>query len=282
MKQIKFPLNQLKTITTRKILKLRKIKKRATNCVHGIKRVKNKTKKNDSKSGKNSIQQIKQRLISLMDKINKYVNRTNEPATSENNTNIDNQTNYITLCDNSTVQKKPFSPSIAPFLIFSDANFYNMYDISFSDPEQDNNLSELIIENQANDRNNIPLFDMNNSNTNEFSPQNTNANNNNLNMIHFDYDFARHRDLLSIPTYRGRRRRINSTQIREIKKKLTKIRFKKSIASNGNSEKCSICFEDFQNNQKVYSLPCHHLFHIRCLGKEINYRQKCPICRKEL
>lgn len=276
------PLNQLKTITTRKILKLRKIKKRARNCVLGIKRVKNNTKKNDSKSGKNSIQQIKQRLISLMDKINKYGNRTNEPATSENNTNIDNQTNYITLCDNSTVQKKPFSSFIAPSLIFSDVNFYNKYHISYSDPEQDNNLSELIIENQANDRNNIPLFDMNNSNRNEFSPQNTNANNNNLNMIHFDDDFERHRDLLSIPIYRGRRRRINSIQIRKIKKKLTKIRFINSIASNGNSEKCSICFEDFQNNQKVYRLPCHHLFHISCLDNEINYRQKCPICRKKL
>jgi hypothetical protein len=49
--------------------------------------------------------------------------------------------------------------------------------------------------------------------------------------------------------------RIECTEIDNIKKKLPKKKFGKSESSDGNSEKCIICYEDFKNNQDVYSLP---------------------------
>ena len=128
--------------------------------------------------------------------------------------------------------------------------------------------------NEFNPQNNN-LLNINNSNGNEFNPQNGNANNNHPNMMHLLlYDLFHNFDDFSF--------RINRTEIRNIKKKLTKIKFKNTESSSGNGEKCIICYENFKKYQKIYSLPCHHLFHINCLNKEIKYRQKCPICRKGL
>ena len=228
MKQLNLPNNQHKTITTRKIMKLRKIKKitkrktkRKTkipkapnaNSDHGIKREKKKIKKNETDSVLNKIQQIKQRVISLRDKINILMNGS---------------------------------------------------------------------ENQTNNGTNMHSYNINDSNGNESNPQNRNTNNYTQNSMHFhlhiplndsdDYSFRFSRS----------RERANQEVIKEIKKKLTKIRFNESVLSNGNNGSCNICYEVFKNNQNVYSLPCHHLFHIHCLNKEINYRQKCPICRNEL
>ena len=130
-------------------------------------------------------------------------------------------------------------------------------------------------ENPTNNGANIHSCNINNSNGNEFNPQNGNANNNHPNMMHLLlYDLFHNFDDFSF--------RINRTEIRNIKKKLTKIKFKNTESSSGNGEKCIICYENFKKYQKIYSLPCHHLFHINCLNKEIKYRQKCPICRKEL
>ena len=83
MKQLNLPLNQHKTITTRKarkIMKLGKIKKRKTKASktpiakndRDIKREEDLNKKNESNSGINSIQQIKQRLCLLREKLKKY------------------------------------------------------------------------------------------------------------------------------------------------------------------------------------------------------------------
>ena len=81
---------------------------------------------------------------------------------------------------------------------------------------------------------------------------------------------------------RERRQRRKRIAIINIKNKLTQIRFRESLNSKGSNEKCIICFEDFKSEQNVYTLSCHHLFHVDCLDKEIEYRQKCPLCRKKL
>ena len=94
MKQLNLPLNQHKTITTRKKKKLRKIKKRKTkasktpiaNNDHDIKREEDLIKKNQSNSGIKSIQQIKQRLGLLRAELKKYINGSENPT--NNGTNI--------------------------------------------------------------------------------------------------------------------------------------------------------------------------------------------------
>ena len=169
--------------------------------------------------------------------------------------------------------------------------------------EVNNNRSDLIIENQNNNGSNIPLNNINNSNGNEFNLQNNNANNNNQNNIDFHLGVDRTNRSLRILRNRERRQREREERERErqrarerrerrqrrkriaiinIKNKLTQIRFRESLNSKGSNEKCIICFEDFKSEQNVYTLSCHHLFHVDCLDKEIEYRQKCPLCRKKL
>ena len=129
---------------------------------------------------------------------------------------------------------------------------------------------------------NIPLNNINNSNRNEFNPQNRNDNNNNRNIMHFHLDIPLNDSYDYSFNFSRLRERTNQKAIQNIKNKINKIRFNKSVSSNESNECCSICCEDFKNNQNVYSLPCHHLFHVHCLNKEIKFRQKCPMCRIEL
>ena len=262
----------------------------------------------ESNSDDNSIQQITQRLQrsnSLREDFNIYRNGSYEPFTniSDNFNNIYNRTNNIDdyFSNQNEIRFHPsisrlFSPPEEYDFYFFDStskNIFELYEekdkkvddleseiISSSLPifsEQNNNRNDLITENQTNYRINIPINNANNSNRNEFNPQNRNTNNNNPNIMnfHFNFPILDFDDSFRYP-------RINLTAIRNIKKKLTKIRFKKSLSSNGNNEKCTICCEDFKNNQNVYNLPCHHLFHVDCLEQEIKFRQKCSLCRNEL
>lgn len=179
----------------------------------------------------------------------------------------------------------------SPYISFEDDyehKYSHLYSTSFH--EQESNRDELDFENHNNNRFNFPLINTNNPNTNnfipqnrnEFIPQNRNTNNSNSNSnrnimhLHLDIPFDISND------FSFRLSRIERTEIRNIKTKLPKKKFRKSESSDGNSEKCIICYEDFKNNQNVYSLPCHHLFHVHCLNKEIKFRQKCPTCRNEL
>ena len=178
------------------------------------------------------------------------------------------------------------------------------------------NRNEFLVENPSNNGNNISFYNINNSTRNEINPQSSNATNNNQNNnllnirsndseFYFDYPIHRNRNnqnnnLLNLrsndsefyfdyPIHRNRNNpnpnsnsNSNPNTIKNIKNKLTKIRFKKSSSSNENREECIICYQDFKNNQNVYRLPCSHLFHVRCLNTEIKYRQKCPLCRTQL
>ena len=333
MKLINLPLNQPKTITTRKIMKLRKIKKirkikkvkkvkkikkikkrkiktsktSIVNLEHGIKKKEEKAKKNESIFGENSIQHIIQRASSLRKEININRKGNDEPITNINDNNINTQTNNIRLDDSFSNQNEIFSSRISfkprptlkePALIFFYHNSSSDFcsedelesEISNSPPtlfpvEVNNNRSNLIIENPNNNGSNIPLNNINNSNGNEFNPQNNNVNNNNQNIMHFHIEFDRMITSLGILRNREERERIEGRErieIINIKNKLTQVSFTKTLYSKGSNEKCFICFEDFKSKQNVYRLSCHHLFHVDCLDKEIEYRQKCPICKKDL
>lgn len=51
---------------------------------------------------------------------------------------------------------------------------------------------------------------------------------------------------------------------------------------NGKSNECSICFEDFSNDNQASRMPCSHLFHTRCIYGWLHTRNTCPLCRFEL
>lgn len=43
---------------------------------------------------------------------------------------------------------------------------------------------------------------------------------------------------------------------------------------------CSICVEEMQAGDKIYSLPCVHTFHMECLGQWLQRKGECPECRQ--
>ena len=45
-------------------------------------------------------------------------------------------------------------------------------------------------------------------------------------------------------------------------------------------EECSICLEDFKENEKVSPLPCdnRHYFHTHCIKDWANHNLYCPLC----
>ena len=294
----------------KKVKKIKKIKKRKiktsktsiVNLEHGIKKKEEKAKKNESIFGENSIQHIIQRASSLRKGININRKGNDEPITNINDNNINTQTNNIRLDDSFSNQNEIFSSPIHYIHKPLEEPVFNyMYPNSFSDfciedelkngilnsrptlfpVEVNNNRSDLIIENPNNNESNIPLNNINNSNGNEFNPQNNNINDNNQNIMQFHFNFGSDSSNGRLSILRNRERRERITII-NIKNKLTQIKFRKSLISKGSNEKCIICFEDFKSEQNVYTLSCHHLFHVDCLDKEIEYRKKCPLCRKKL
>ncbi|CCH41656.1 ERAD-associated E3 ubiquitin-protein ligase hrd1 [Wickerhamomyces ciferrii] len=65
--------------------------------------------------------------------------------------------------------------------------------------------------------------------------------------------------------------------------------YKKVIADDDQkvkSESCAICIDEFEDNSKMYILPCQHYFHASCLAQErkVNMRDalRCPLCKLNL
>ena len=66
---------------------------------------------------------------------------------------------------------------------------------------------------------------------------------------------------------------------KEGEKEIQKVKYNKE---NFDHHSCCISFDDFEENQEVYKLPCNHIFSesiFTWLKEESN---KCPVCRHEL
>ncbi|KAI3387844.1 hypothetical protein SNEBB_002970 [Seison nebaliae] len=51
----------------------------------------------------------------------------------------------------------------------------------------------------------------------------------------------------------------------------------------GRFETCPVCLEDFEENEKVRVLPCHHLYHQKCIDPWLlETRRICPVCKKHV
>ena len=46
-----------------------------------------------------------------------------------------------------------------------------------------------------------------------------------------------------------------------------------------NDKECSICLENFNDNEKIIKLNCNHMFHTGCIKLWIENNNTCPLCR---
>lgn len=61
------------------------------------------------------------------------------------------------------------------------------------------------------------------------------------------------------------------------------LRYRKPTADEV-AQKCSICFDDFVEEDSVVSMPCssRHVFHERCVKEWLSRDDSCPLCRSSL
>uniref|UniRef100_H0XVW9 E3 ubiquitin-protein ligase RNF181 n=1 Tax=Otolemur garnettii TaxID=30611 RepID=H0XVW9_OTOGA len=46
--------------------------------------------------------------------------------------------------------------------------------------------------------------------------------------------------------------------------------------------KCPVCLLEFEEEETVIEMPCHHLFHSNCILPWLSKTNSCPLCRHEL
>ena len=193
------------------------------------------------------------------------INDTNEGIFNINDTNEDIYPNLGGQCD---------------FFLDNYTNSNTVINEQGNNHTNNNQINSII-----NNNDNISNSNNNNSNNNNIISNNNNNNNsNNNNYFLSNYHIN---DLIPISNgfnnyylienFRFKPRK--KERIKDIKDKLTKTKFIKSL--NKDKDCCIICLQEFKNNQNIYKLSCSHIFHIRCLNKEIKYRKKCPMCRKK-
>lgn len=51
---------------------------------------------------------------------------------------------------------------------------------------------------------------------------------------------------------------------------------------NDENKICSICLEEYKNNDKIKKLDCNHIFHSECVKIWLSNKTTCPICRTDL
>lgn len=50
----------------------------------------------------------------------------------------------------------------------------------------------------------------------------------------------------------------------------------------GQAIECSICFENYKEEEELKFTPCKHLFHEECLKNWLKVKRTCPLCRLDL
>ena len=54
------------------------------------------------------------------------------------------------------------------------------------------------------------------------------------------------------------------------------------LLNNDEDNDCTICLEEFNNDEEIIKLKCNHLFHSKCIDDWIKKNQSCPLCRLNL
>ena len=72
--------------------------------------------------------------------------------------------------------------------------------------------------------------------------------------------------------------------IKKLLKHLKRKKIKASDLENQEAKQCSICFEDYAENETVVILPCdtRHIFHDSCISEWLKEKDTCPLCKTQI
>lgn len=83
-------------------------------------------------------------------------------------------------------------------------------------------------------------------------------------------------ELISLLARRQREREEDQGLTREEIEGLSRIQYH----SSGEKDLCTICYCEFEEEEKVISLRCKHLYHEECIVKWLEKNAKCPVCKR--
>jgi len=49
-----------------------------------------------------------------------------------------------------------------------------------------------------------------------------------------------------------------------------------------NHKNCSICLDEFNENELLFQLICNHYYHKKCINDWLQKNRSCPLCRQDL
>lgn len=75
-------------------------------------------------------------------------------------------------------------------------------------------------------------------------------------------------------------RQINNLYTYKYNRKIQEM--EDSTDDDGHEKQCIICFEQFENDQEVKSLPCIHTYHKFCIDKWLRSHNSCPVCKNRV
>lgn len=67
-----------------------------------------------------------------------------------------------------------------------------------------------------------------------------------------------------------------------IRPKLTVITYTGERDIPDDNYRCTICFDDYREGNRIKFLPCNHHFHVECIDEWFNVKDSCPLCKKNV
>jgi len=56
----------------------------------------------------------------------------------------------------------------------------------------------------------------------------------------------------------------------------------KKIRINHVEDRCTVCMDNFEKDDKLNLLPCKHYFHMNCLQGWLSDHNSCPVCKRKV
>lgn len=79
--------------------------------------------------------------------------------------------------------------------------------------------------------------------------------------------------------------RLNPTSEKAIallEKVKLKVNNDKTDNNDETSERCCICLVNFEQDEDVSKMPCHHVYHRDCIIQWLRINHVCPLCRFQM